>query len=250
MGEQMGFRRRMRFAPVAAAVATVALVASPTMAAELDQLGRLDQRQFRSLSEDLGAALSYKPLVPAEPLGVAGFDIGAEIGLTRLKSAEVFDRATSGDSPSVLPVPRLHVHKGLPLGIDIGVSYTSIPQTNIDVWGGELRYALLEGGAALPALALRASYSRMSGVDQLDLSTRGVDLSVSKGFLFLTPYAGVGRVWVSASPNGVPGLAGESFAVNKLFGGANLAFGIFSVAMEIDRTGEVWSYGGKVALRF
>jgi hypothetical protein len=227
------------------------LLALPVAAAtELDALGRLDQAQFRALSLDLGAALSYKPLVPAEPLGITGFDIGGELTWTRLGSPEALERATSGDAPSLLPVPRIHAHKGLPFGIDVGLSYASIPQSNIDLWAGELRYALLDGSSTLPALALRASYSRMSGVDQLDFNTRAVDLSVSKGLLFLTPYAGAGRVWVSSAPDGVPGLGRESFGLTKWFGGVNVALGIVSVAAEADRTGDVWSYSGKIAVRF
>lgn len=240
----------LRAAAIRGALGLLALISVPAGATELDALNQINQAQFRLLSEDLGAAFSYKPLIPAEPLGITGFDIGVEVSWTELKSAEVLEQATSDNAPSMLPVPRLHVHKGLPLGIDVGLSYAAIPQSNINLWGGELRYAILDGGAATPALALRTSYSRLSGVDQLDLNTRAIDISVSKGVLFLTPYAGVGRVWVSSTPKGVPGLAGESFAMTKFFGGANLAVGIVSVAAEVDRTGDIWSYSGKLALRF
>jgi len=215
-----------------------------------DQLGSITQPEFRSLSEDLGAALSYKPLVPAEPLGITGFDIGIEASVTDLRSPQILEQATSHDVPEVLPLARLHAHKGLPFGIDVGLSYSAVPDLDIELWGGELRYAILKGGVATPALALRASFTSLKGVDQLDFDTRAVDLSLSKGFALLTPYAGVGRVWVTSTPKGVPSLAEEDFGLNKYFAGLNVALGIASFAAEADRTGDAWTYSAKAALRF
>jgi len=51
-----------------------------------------------------------------------------------------------------------------------------------------------------PAIGVRGSLTKLSGVDQLSLDTRGLDLSISKGFALLTPYAGIGRVWSTAIP--------------------------------------------------
>jgi hypothetical protein len=67
-------------------------------------------------------------------------------------------RAVSGgDAPRTLAVPKLHVHKGLPFGIDVGAMYSAVPNTNIKLMGAEVRYALVEGGIATPAVGLRAS---------------------------------------------------------------------------------------------
>ncbi len=59
---------------------------------------------------------------------------------------------------------------------------------------------------------------KLSGVDQLDLRTSSVDLSVSKGFAFLTPYAGIGRVDVRSSAPGTL-LKQEKFGLDKVFAG-------------------------------
>jgi hypothetical protein len=218
--------------------------------ATIDQLQNLgSQQQFRSLSEDLGSALSYKPLSPGEPLGVTGFDIGVEVTGTSIKNKEVLDLVTSGSAPSLLPVPKLHVHKGLGL-FDIGGSYSAVPGSNIKLFGAEIRYALLEGTAATPALALRASFSQLTGVDQLNFDTKGVDISISKGFLIAKPYAGIGQVWVSSTPKGVPTLTSEKFTQTKVFAGLNLNFGLYNLAFEADRTGDAATYGAKLGFRF
>jgi hypothetical protein len=214
------------------------------------QLGTLAQGEFRLLSEDLGAALSYKPLVPAEPLGITGLDIGVEVSATDLQSEQLLERATNEDVPGMLPLARLHLHKGLPFGIDLGASYSGLPDLGIELWGGELRYAILKGGVAVPAVAVRGSFTKLQGVDELDFETRAIDLSISKGFTLLTPYAGVGRVWVTSTPNGIATLSEEDFGLTKYFAGLNIALGIISLAAEADRTGEAWTYSGKLALRF
>ena len=48
----------------------------------------------------------------------------------------------------------------------------AVPNSDIKLMGFEARYALLEGSAATPALGLRAAYSKLSGVDQLDFNPR------------------------------------------------------------------------------
>jgi len=239
------FRRHL-----ATAIALSAVIAPVQAADNIDSLFGLSQSDFRLLSEDLGAALSYKPLTPAESTGILGFDLGVEVTATDLAHPEVLDRAVSGDAPNTLVVPKLHLHKGLPFGIDVGVSYAQVPGSNIELLGAEVRYAILQGGVATPALGLRASYTSLRGVDQLDLNTTGVDLAISKGFAFITPYAGVGVVRVSSKPNDVPGLTKTSFSENKVFVGANLNFALLNVALEADRTGDATTVGAKLGWRF
>jgi hypothetical protein len=232
---------------------SVALAASSVAAQaanDLDTLQLLGQTEFRALSEDLGAALSYKALSPAEPLGITGFDIGVEVTATSVENSETFKKATGGSSIDTLPNAKLHVHKGLPLNFDVGAFYSAVPNSNIKLVGAELRYAFIEGGVALPAVALRGTYSRLSGVDQLDLNTRGLELTASKGFAMFTPYAGVGKVWTTSTPNNVPLLTEESFSQNKLFVGGNFNFGLTNIAIEGDKTGDATSYGLKLGFRW
>ncbi len=224
------------------------LLASPAFAAgNITTLQNLGQADFNALSEDLGAALSYKPAAPAAPQGITGFDIGLEVTQTNMaKSSQLWSQITgTTGTVSSLYVPKLHVTKGLPFGIDVGLVYSKIPTTNISLVGGELRYAILDGGMATPAVAIRGAYTKLGGVNQLSLNTKSVDLSISKGFLMITPYAGVGKVWVNSQANvasiapGVP--AGmnlsDSFSQNKYFAGAKLGMGIANLVAEVDKTG-------------
>ena len=229
-------------------VVSLLAVSLPTVASNIDNLQALSQPEFRLLSEDLGAALSYKPLTPTTPLGLTGFDVGIAVTDTKLENSAVFAKA--GADISNAAVPSLRVHKGLPFGIDVGVMVGAVPSTNIELYGGELRYAIVAGGTAMPAIGVRGSYTKLTGVDQLDFDTKGLDLSISKGFLMFTPYAGVGKVWASSTPNGIPALSKESLSLSKVFVGINMNFGLTNLAFEGDRTGKATSYGAKLGFRF
>lgn len=226
------------------------LTSSLAFAADIDTLGSLGQAQFKDFSKDLAAAVSYKAIAPAEPLGVTGFDIGVEVSTTTLDKASTFDAACGGCGDKELTVPKLHLHKGLPASIDVGLVFARVPNSNIKLTGAELRYSFLDGGAATPALALRATYSRLDGVDQLSMDTRGVELTASKGFAMFTPYAGVGQNWVSSNPASSTGLKDESFTQQKYYVGLNFNLGLTNLAVEGDSTGNSDTVSAKLGFRF
>lgn len=235
-----------------AAVALAATSLGAQAGGDIDTLGNLAQSEFRLFSEDLGAALSYKALAPAEPLGITGFDVGVEMTATSMEHSSLFDQASSDSGFDTLPVAKLHVHKGLPFNFDVGAFLSTAPDSNIRLMGAELRYAFIEGGVAMPAVAVRGTYTQLSGVDQLDLNTRGVELTISKGFTMLTPYAGIGRVWTTSTPD-LPSpisLSEEEFSQDKFYVGANLNFGLMNLAIEGDKTGDAASYGLKLGVRW
>jgi len=229
-------------------MAALALPPATWAGSDINSVGDLSQSLFKDLTSDLGAALSYKAIRPAEPLGSLGFDIGFEISSTSLESSAL-ETATSGEATSgQILVPKLHVSKGLPFGFDVGAFYTSVPSSNIGLIGGELSYALLEGGMLIPAVSIRGTFSRLTGVDQLDLSTRGLELSVSKGFAFFTPYAGIGQVWINSETN--VGLEDENLTKNKYFLGINFNLGLVNFAAETEQTGDNKSTSAKIGVRF
>lgn len=237
---------------ITAAVAALCISSSCLAADDIDNLQALAQSQFKSLSQDLGAVLSYKAVSPAEPLGLTGFDIGLEVTGTELNHSDIWKlAASSGSAPSTVLVPKLHLIKGLPFNIDVGAVYTSIPNTNIKLYGGELRYAILEGGVAMPAVAVRGTLTKLSGVDQLDFTTKGLELSISKGFAMFTPYAGIGEVWVDSTPKGTGvTVTKESFQQTKFYAGVNANFGLINLALDYDNTDSTNSYSVKLGWRF
>lgn len=208
------------------------------------------QASFKILAENLGAATSYKGIIPAEPLGITGFDVGAAVTGTRITDKAVYGRAVGGDAPEYLTQTKLYAHKGLPFGLDVGFVTSNSPNSNISTVGGEVRYALLSGSAVTPAIGLRAGYTKVNGVDQLNLENKSLELTISKGFLMFKPYAGIGHVWTTARPDAGLGLSKESIGLFRGYVGANLNLGLFNLALEADKTGEAESLSAKLGFRF
>ena len=240
----------MNLLPLRHAAALALLAATTAHAADIVNVGALNQAEFRALSEDLGATVSYKPLVPAETLGLIGFDIGVALTGTSLEHRDVLSKAANGLSvPKTLPLVSARAVKGLPFNFDIGVALGAVPNSNVRTVGGELRWAFIDGGMVLPAIAVRGAINRLSGVDQLKVNTSSVDVSISKGFLMFTPYVGVGTVNIKTEAPGTT-LAKESFNKSKVFAGINVNLGLLNLAAETDKTGDNTSYGLKAGFRF
>lgn len=220
-------------------ILVLALIISsrPASAGELDielDPNKLGQAVFNDFSKEIGLAISYLPMAPAEPLGVLGFDIGIEVTAIDIDEGLWDSVITDGDTPGTIILPRVHLQKGLPFGFDIGASYTRVPSSNVKIIGGEVKWAIVSGNAALPAIAIRGSYTTLSGVDDLDLETIGADISISKGFAFVTPYAGYGQVWINSEEKVTTSRFKEKTNVAKPFVGLKLSLALINFVFEAD----------------
>lgn len=227
--------------------------AGPALAGDNDIVlsPSLTQGRFNTLVDELGMATAYAPFSPAETLGVTGFELGASLTMVKIDDSVWSDALSDADAPSMLPVPRLMVRKGLPLGIDIGASYTSIPASNVTIIGGELRKSLIEGTTAVPAVSVLGHFSNLSGVDDLDLSTYGVDLGISKGFAMFTPYGGIGQVWYEGSEHAGLALDAHDSSETRGYLGMRVGFLPFmNLTAQADFTSAVSSYTLRLNLGF
>ena len=205
---------------------SILTVAFPVQAAsddiELDP--SMTQSEFNTFIDELGTAVSYNPLSPAESVGFPGIEVGLAVTSVNIDTS-VWNKAVSDqDAPSMLPVPKLMVRKGLPFGIDVGLAYTKVPDSDIKIIGGEIRKALIEGSTAMPAVSIIGHTSSLSGVDEVDISTYGVDVGISKGFAIFTPYAGAGEVWIRGSENAGLGLADHNTSEMRSYVGLRVGF--------------------------
>ncbi|MDA8389809.1 MAG: hypothetical protein M0Z76_03595 [Gammaproteobacteria bacterium] len=216
-------------------------------AANFGALPTVSNAQFAHLASDLGNAFSYHDMMPAAPLGITGFDVGVTGSDTHLAYPGAWQAAT-GSSASQLPAVGLQVEKGLPANFDVGLVYDVAPGTPARVIGGNLSYAISSGGLMAPALTIRGTYTRMTGVSQFHLDTRSVEVSLSKGFAFVTPYVGVGRVRTDASADGLA-LASARLYNDKVYLGVDVNLGLFNLDAEADRMAGSTYYGLNVGWR-
>ncbi len=235
-----------RFLPLTLTIATFLAYTAPANAADLTSFNALSQTEFLALSKDLASATSTKAIEPAAPLGISGFDVSGSASLTNTQAGSAWNKV-SGDSMDQLIQTKLSISKGLPGGWDVGGFVAKVSSTNISVTGVHVKYALLEGNAITPAIAVRGSHSRMGGVSGMALNNTGLDVLISKGFVGFTPYAGVGTVYTNATATGK---ADESFSQAKSFVGVSWNAVRLNLSAEYDRTGKNASVGIKAGVRF
>jgi hypothetical protein len=233
------------------AVAAGVLVAAPAQAYKFNALNALqNQGEFRKLSEDLSATFADKPQAPAAGLGIIGFDVSATVGATSIESVDILEKAAGGhDIPKALPTVGLRVEKGLPFDIDLGASLTVLPGTSAKALSGDVKWAFWGGGLVMPAVAARVFYTQTSGLGDMSLNSKGIELSVSKGFAMVTPYAGVGIVASKSSTEGNVWKA-ESYNQSRVFAGLNANLLLLNIGLEADKTGKASSVNLKLGMRF
>lgn len=224
--------------------AALSLAVSPVHASDISFIRGIGQEEFKDLSKEAGAALGYRNMAPAAPLGITGFDIGVEVSAINIENNSSYWKSAFDDAPSYLIIPKIRARKGLPFGIDVGAMYSYVPDSNIKLYGAELSKSILDGSMATPAVGVRATYTKLAGVNDLSLQTYGVDASVSKGFLFLTPYAGAGMMWINSEAKGNlkthsqtlgVNLNSETITVPRVFGGLVITpFPLLSVTAEAE----------------
>ena len=217
-------------------------------AGNLNGFSNLTQDEFRKLSQDLGAALSYKGVTPATPLGVIGFDLGFEVSATDVEHPDLFRLAGGGDK-STIYVPKVHLYKGIFAGVDIGAFVGGVSSVNATLFGLDARYAFLDDSLTTPAVAIRLSGTKSTGGGDLDVGTYGVDLMISKKFTIVTPYAGAGVVYVKSKPGG-SSLERETFNQGRGFVGVNVNFGVINLAFEAEKMGSNNTLSAKAGWRF
>ncbi len=215
------------------------------------------------------AIFAHRGLAPAETLGggVGGFEIGVNVASVDLDTAPLKRLVSLGgqtlDSKydiSTIPVPALSAAVGFPvLPLDLSVTY--LPTVaGTSMLTAEAKYAVIEGGVAMPAVSLSANYASATLGDSFDVTTYGADLAISKGFgvgVKFVPFAGAGYVSSQMKINdkalpatGTTVKTSYDSTATKLFAGASIQLGLFNIVGQWDKIGNYSAYSAKLGLRF
>ncbi len=183
--------------PLLAVLSTLAVSTAWTpTAAAWDLRDDASAGQFRLFHEAFATGLYAPPRHSAVPLGWVGFDVYADVSvLPDFGDGDFADAVLRGSLPGdALAVTRVGARKGLPLGFNVGLSYGQLVDSDLEVLTADVQWSLLEGSVVLPAVAVRASYSDLSGSDVFDIQQLGLDLYVSKGFAVVSAFGGASLV--------------------------------------------------------
>ncbi len=205
---------------------------------DIDAANIETSEELVSMTKEIGYAISIPATTPADPLGlVLGVDIGVEASVCKLDEIDNIFREDS-DADDKLYLTRLHVQKGLPYSIDLGVELTKAVGSNIQAVGGEVRWAVFEDGMMTPAVGLRAMYSTLLGVDNIDITTYGLGIQTSKEILFITPFVGADYIVstgkVTSADADVEELASESEANPSIYAGLKVSLLLINLTIQTD----------------
>lgn len=163
---------------------------------------------FKSFSKQLGLVFAPSFLSPSESLGEAGFAVGFETKFSTASSNEhwqVLNGVETGEeSPPLFTLLQFSIRKGLPFSFELDAYASWLVDSELAFLGGGLKWTLNEGFIFIPDLAVRGHGGTMTGSPDMNLTTAGVDVSISKAFglggvFSLTPYAGYSHVWIISS---------------------------------------------------
>jgi hypothetical protein len=172
------------------------LLAAAPAYASWEVSGSAQPDDFRAFHRRFSSDAYFFPRHRAAPLGLIGFEVYADATYDSKFDDEPFvNTAIDGDlTGGFLSVARVGARKGLPGGIDLGLSYGKALGSDVKLVSGEIQYAISHGGLLSPALSLRVTGTRTTGSGVYDLNQYGAELLLSKGFTILTPYVGAGIV--------------------------------------------------------
>jgi len=179
------------------------------------------KKRFASFSIQTLMAMSSSLLIPASTTGHSGFDIAFEASYTGVDPKVIGSNVALGPplnatftavgpfpshhmTPYELTVMSLHVRKSLPFSLEFGGRLMYLAQSATYGTQLEAKWALNEGLANLPDIALRIAHTRAVGTLAWNAGVTEFDVLVSKRFgvnavASLTPYGAARFSFVNAS---------------------------------------------------
>lgn len=165
----------------------------------------LTQAAWREFTKEAGPVIYFRSLTDAKPMGARNY----ELSLLQWKTA--FDDTKDAWNDTFvhpdsthwlkederLTFPGLTFRMGITDKLDVGVYWTQSPGANYGFYGAQVQYNLLNNPGKKWNTSARASAVRMYGPSDLNLTTYGLDLIISKEFVLherwarLAPYAGI-----------------------------------------------------------
>jgi len=201
----------------------------------------LTQEQWKTFVRQAGALVSFKSLAPAEPLGRGHFTLGLDYGVTPVDQHDPawINTFTHPDASCPLgdqiKMPSLRGTLGVSSRVDVVGFWSSAPNANYGVAGGALKYAFVKESAKVPAAAVTASYTGLTGVPDFNMSIYSIGVAASKRVAGFVPYLGVKQsLSVGTETTSKVDLAQETIPLGHAFVGATGSLWSINVAAEYE----------------
>jgi len=199
----------------------------------------LTQSQWARFTREAGAIVSFKSLASAEPLGKRNVTIGIDYAMTPIDQHDPawINTFTHPDADCPLgdriELPTIRARLGISSSMDVGGYWTTAPGANYGLLGGEFKYAFRKESATVPAAAVSASFTALTGVPDFNLTVYSLGFVASKRISKLAPYLGVREnMAIGTETTAKVDLSSERIAFTQGFVGATYSIWKLGVAAE------------------
>jgi hypothetical protein len=157
----------------------------------------LTQAQWHTFTRQVAAIMSFKSLAPANPLGRRNFEIAVDYAYTPVDQRDPAWINTFTHPDETCPLgdaisyPTLRARIGISDKVDVGGYWTTAPNANYGMAGGEVRYAFLKESGNRPAATARLAVSMLTGVQDYNVGLTSAEAMVSKTIGRVVPYLGL-----------------------------------------------------------
>jgi hypothetical protein len=199
----------------------------------------LTQAQWKTFVKQVGEITTFKSLASAETLGKMNFSVGIDKSYTPVdqRNPAWINTFTHPDADCPLgdavSVPTIRARMGVSENMDIGAYWTTAPDANYGMVGGEIKYRFSQESERLPAAAVRGSVTILTGVSDYDLYIYGADLIASKRIAMFTPYVGCREsIAIGTETTSKVNLRTESLLITQGYAGVTCSIWMFNLAAE------------------
>lgn len=199
----------------------------------------LTQAQWHEFIKQVVPISSFKPLASARTLGKMNFYVAIDNGYTPIDQHNPAWINTFAHPDADCPLgdavkfPAVRARMGVSDNMDVGAYWRTAPNANYGMVGGELKYAFQQESEELPAAAVRASATILTGVPDFDLNIYSVDLLASKNIAMVTPYVGIKESYsIGTVTTPKVDLEKESLLTTQGYAGVTYAVWMLNLAAE------------------
>jgi hypothetical protein len=197
------------------------------------------QEQLASLADEVGADLRFRQLGDTTTLGRGIVDIGVQLAETRIDDSQ-------GAWNHTRVVARFGVHDR----VDVGAWGGFNPHSDYGIAGVDTKILLVREGRSPVSLSVRPSLTSLVGPSEVWVGTTSVDLTVSRAFGAVSPYAGVAaRSSIAFERSADIDLDPADAEGTASYAGVAYRWRSLSLAGEVEK-GETVSVGFRIGTRF
>lgn len=215
----------------------------------------LTQSEFDAFTAELGSVLRFRQLGDSTTLRRGRIEVGVQFADTSIDNSKGACNTTSQPAAAQIgrsfSYPQVAARFGVSDRVDIGAWGGYEPGANYGLVGVDTKIAVLRQGPSRPvSVSIRPSFATLIRPSKVWVGSASVDLSVSRAFGPVSPYAGVATsTWLAVERLGDGHLDPATADHSLAYAGLSYRWRALIVSGEVENGTRV-SYAFRIGTRF